>query len=61
MDNKNNENKTKCWTVENYKIIEECSRCDLYSLKFLHACEETGYKELINCKVYGLVSRRYEF
>ena len=57
-DNVNTGNKSKCWEIEKFKVLENCSKCDLYSMKFLMACKETGYKELIACDKYGHVSRR---
>lgn len=56
-DNENNEKKSKCWSTEKFKILEVCTRCDLFALKFVHACQETGYKELIACEKYGHASR----
>lgn len=57
-DNSNTVNKSKCWEMEKFEVLEACSKCDLYSLKFLVACKGTGYKELIACEKYGHVSRR---
>lgn len=57
-DNKNNENVTKCWEVEIFQIIEPCSKCDSFAKSSLKACKSTGYREILNCEKYGLVSRR---
>lgn len=56
-DNIHNANKTKCWHLESFVVEEECQRCDLYSLKFLNTCKDSGYIERIKCKKSGVVSR----
>lgn len=56
-DNKNNENKTKCWQVESFKIVQKCAKCDIFSTTSLKACSPTGFRELIQCSSYGQVSR----
>lgn len=56
-DNLNNDNITKCWDFEKYTVIEECSKCDYFSLKHIKACLTTSYKEEIKCEKYGQVSR----
>ena len=53
-DNKNSEN------VEAFKIVEECEECDSYSLKFLHSCQATGFKEIVDCDKHGHASRRFK-
>lgn len=57
IDNSHFANKTKCWNVDTFSIDKECHKCDLYSLKFLETCKETGYIEKINCKKLGNVTR----
>ncbi len=58
IDNKNNENLTKCWSKEKFTLTEACSKCDPLLNKYLNACHETGYREVLNCQKYGTVSRR---
>ena len=57
-DNKNNGNVTKCWNIEKYTVIDQCFKCDSFSMNFLLACKETGYREVLKCEKYGHVSRR---
>jgi hypothetical protein len=58
IDNKNNENLTKCWNKEKFVVQESCSKCDSLISKYVYACKETGYREILTCEKYGQVSRR---
>jgi hypothetical protein len=57
IDNKNDVNSTKCWEKENFKLLEPCDRCDQLLRKTLSACMSTGYREVLKCENYGIVSR----
>jgi hypothetical protein len=57
-DNFNNINATKCWEKEDFTITEICNKCDKFLRKTLLACKISGYREVIKCNKYGMVSRR---
>lgn len=51
-----NDKKTKCWESEPIVIEKHCSKCLNNELK-LPYCSTTGYKELVRCKITGVVYR----
>lgn len=50
-----NSSKTECWLLENFKVLEDCHPCNDFEItsKTNEACEETKYKELVECEKSG--------
>ena len=44
-DNKNNGNVTKCWNIEKYTVIDQCFKCDSFSMNFLFSAFSKEIKE----------------
>ncbi|NWU92646.1 JTB protein, partial [Upupa epops] len=38
-----------CWRVEDYVVVQECTRCTSFQAKSMTECEPTGFVEKITC------------
>ncbi|XP_054252985.1 protein JTB [Indicator indicator] len=40
---------TQCWQVEDYVVVQECSRCSSFQTKAMTECRPTGFVEKVTC------------
>ncbi|NXW55877.1 JTB protein, partial [Eurystomus gularis] len=38
-----------CWRVEEYVVVQECSRCSSFQAKSMNECKPTGFVEKVTC------------
>ncbi|NWR60228.1 JTB protein, partial [Bucorvus abyssinicus] len=39
----------QCWRVEDYVVVQECTRCSSFQAKSMTECQPTGFVEKITC------------
>ncbi|NXS58325.1 JTB protein, partial [Brachypteracias leptosomus] len=39
----------QCWRVEDYVVVQECSRCSSFQAKSMNECKPTGFVEKVTC------------